>query len=227
MTHFFCFCSMCLFSMCLIGHELNWEHYKEETVRELPKFTGWCTEEKARLLMDFIYEVQPIQCVEIGVFGGSTTFPMVRALQFLDRGILYAVDSWSNQEAIAGVALQDPNRTWWAEVDLKRIQKTFLLTFTKKRLSKWCKVISKTSKEAFLSFQDNFFDMVYLDGNFSSQGALEDAQLALIKTKKGGYIWLNDSDSDSKTAAVAFLMQHCVWLANRSLKNHCILFQKP
>ena len=210
----------------LFGETVNWIQYKQQILLELPQFAGWCTKEKAEMIMDFIYENKPKKCVEIGTFGGSTTYPIASALRFLNRGYLSTIDSWDNDSAIAGLDIHEQESTWWASANLKKIQGNFLLLLQTKRLNKWCKTLSMTSEKALLTFPDESLDMVYIDGNFSSSGTLKDVLLSFSKVKKGGYIWLNDADIDAKIPAVSFLMNNCHWLRDKSLKNNCIVFQK-
>jgi hypothetical protein len=205
---------------------LSWEVYKQETIQGLPQIPGWCTKEKAELLMNMIYETQPSICVEIGAFGGSTTYPIARALHFTGRGILYAIDAWDNQAAIEGFEQNDPNISWWSNLDLNEIYSQFVSLLTRKQLMKFCRPIPLRSEMALLLFSDESIDFLYIDGNFSSGGAFQDVLLYFPKVKKGGYIWLNDSDCESKNKAVAFLMKNCEWLKKKSLGKSFIVFKK-
>lgn len=224
------FCRFCGLFLVLLNPlfamNISWTKYKEETFQELPQFIGWCTKEKAEKLMDFMYEKKPKMCVEIGTFGGSTTFPMIRAIRFLGNGILYAIDAWDNKEAVEGLNNQDANRTWWSSVNLKEIQNNFFFLLTRKGLKKWCQPLVLSSEKALAAFSDESLDMIYIDGNFSPSGTMRDVLMSLKKVKKGGYIWLNDSHVEDKLSAVSLLMKTCEWLPNYSLRNCCIVFQK-
>lgn len=204
----------------------DWTLYKEETFRQMPQFVGWCTKEKAEKIMDFLYETKPKQGVEIGTFGGSTTFPIACALKFLHSGKLYTIDAWDRQLAVEGLSAGDPNISYWNTLDLPSIKKRFEVLLSLKRLLKWVRVISSPSEKAVSSFLDESLDFVYIDGNFSSEGSLKDVMLYFPKVKKGGYIWLNDADNDLKIEAVSFLMNRCTWIREKSLQNRCILLRR-
>lgn len=106
---------------------LSWGAYKEEVLQAQASIRGACSREKAELLMDFIYETKPVVSVEIGAFAGATTFPMAAALQYLNQGLLYAIDVWDNQAAVAGLEEGDPTRENWlnANIDMGQVRKAF------------------------------------------------------------------------------------------------------
>ncbi len=199
-----------------------WETYQSETISKLPQIAGWCSPEKARLLMDFIHEHKPEICVEIGAFGGSTTFPLARALQYEHKGVLYAIDAWDNSAAAESFAPGEPDHDWWSKVDMKAIRSGFVSLIKKEQLSR-CKAIPQRFEEAAAQFADGSIDLLYVDGSAAS---LREVELYFPKVKQGGYIWLNDAHYDSKNKAVAFLMRNCEWLKKKSLKNQCVLFKK-
>ncbi|NGX37502.1 MAG: hypothetical protein K1000chlam2_00658 [Chlamydiae bacterium] len=219
---FILFCFNCGFSSIYT----RWEPYKEVTFHVLATIPGWCSKEKAEILMDFIHETKPDVCVEIGAFGGSTSFPIASALRFNNQGILYAIDAWDNQAAIEGLDANDPNLAWWVSLDMGSIYKQFVDKMTARKLNTWYRPISKRSEQAVNLFSDGVIDLLYIDGNFSSQGSLQDTVLYFSKVKKGGYIWLNDSHSPSKLESVIYLMENATWLPEKSIKNRCIVFRK-
>lgn len=176
--------------------------------------------------MDFVFEFQPEICVEIGTFGGSTTYPLASALEFLGQGKLYAIDAWENHAAIEGLEENDPNLEWWKNLDLVGIRQRFFQFLILKKLRAWCHPIALLSQEAVSSFADESIDLLYIDGNFSEEGSLRDVLFYFPKVKKGGFIWLNDANVATKKKSVIFLMDNSQWLKKWSLKNSCIVFQK-
>ncbi|NGX47392.1 MAG: hypothetical protein K1000chlam3_00765 [Chlamydiae bacterium] len=214
------------FSALFSNASFSWNTYKELIVKDLASFPGWCSREKAEVLMDFIYDTRPGICVEIGTFGGSTTYPIACSLRFIDQGILYTIDAWDNQAAIEGLENNDPNREWWKNVDMNGTRSQFKKSIKNKKLSKWCNLISKRSKKAVSLFSDESIDFLYIDGNLSSDGCYQDVVLYFPKVKTGGFIWLNEADSDAKNKSVVFLMNNCSWLREQSIQNRCIVFKK-
>jgi len=204
----------------------NWETTKRETKQFLPQICGWFTPEKADKIMDFIYEKKPQLCVEIGTFGGSATFAMARTLQALGSGVLYAIDAWDPVAAVEGLESNDPNIPWWSSQNFQAVYRSFLHILTHYNLLDYCYPVRARSNQAVHLFLDESIDLLYVDGNFSSEGSLEDVTLFFPKVKKGGAIWINDSHYPSKNEAVAFLMKYCTWLKKYSLKNQLIVFEK-
>jgi hypothetical protein len=215
-----------LLSAFALGDAVTWNAWKEETLEELPSIPGWCSREKASKIMDFLYKVRPKQCVEIGAFCGSTTYPMVRSLQYLRMGKLWAIDAWDYQKAIEGLDPHSPDAIWWSKVDMKACFSAIHNLIARKQLTKWCRIVQSTSQKVLSSFPDESIDFIYIDGSFSSESALHDAILSYRKAKKGGYIWLNDSHCAPKLESVAYLMERCSWIQEYSLSNQSIVFKK-
>lgn len=228
---FYFFCSLFVVlaggSVPLLGSASSptWETHVELVKQKLPSLPGWCSKEKAEVLMNFIHRTKPKVCVEIGSFGGSTTYPIASALSFSNEGVLYAIDAWDNQAAIDGLAVNDPNIEWWSSLDMDAIYHQFIISM--KPLNKWHRVIRQPSVDAVDQFLDESIDFLYIDGNFSVLGSFLDAVLYYPKVKKGGYIWVNDADNHYKHHAVIFLMESSNWIKEESVKNKCIVFQKP
>jgi predicted O-methyltransferase YrrM len=203
-----------------------WEVYKKEQLAQLTRFNGWCSEHKGNRLMDFIRQYKPQLCVEIGTFGGSTTFPLAMALEYQGQGQLFTIDSWDNQEVLKGLSYAHPNYSWWKQINLEAVREQFLITLAKMKLSRECTVLHMSSQDAVYKFSDDSIDLLYIDGNFSSTGNLDDVIHYFSKVKRGGYIWLNDASHPSKFPSVTYLMQHAVWMKEDSIGNQCIVFQK-
>ena len=203
-----------------------WNQYKKNILEQMSLFTGWCSAEKASCLMDFVYCHRPNLCVEIGAFGGSTSYPLAASLKFLNQGILHAVDAWSNAEAVRGLSSSSPNYASWSAVDLKAVKKQFERKLHTLDLTHWCMVVQAPSLKRASTYEDESIDMLYVDGNFSKKGSLKDLKVYFPKVKPGGYIWLNDAHAPSKWASVAYLMEHARFLPEESLRNECALFQK-
>ena len=205
---------------------VSWTAWKKETLRELPKIPGWCSQEKAELIMNLMYTTQPKKCIEIGTFGGSTTYPIARSLQYLNKGLVYTVDAWDSKKAAEAFDPHDANFAWWSSVDMKSCFHQFLSLIDKKGLKKWCQVLPMTSYEALSSFSDASVDLIYIDGSLSPDESLSDATLSCRKIRQGGYIWLNDANREERLKAVAYLMERCTWIREYSLSNQMLLFRK-
>ncbi|MBI2743277.1 MAG: class I SAM-dependent methyltransferase [Chlamydiales bacterium] len=203
----------------------SWEEHKARVLGELSKIPGWYNPKKAEVVMEFVRENAPKLCVEIGAFGGAVTYPIASTLKFLKSGEVYAIDAWDTPAAIEGM---ENERTilWWKNLNMEEIKKKFLELLSLKQLQQICHPVLGRSRDALKLFQDGSVDLLYLDGNLSKKGSLEDAQLYYSKVKKGGYIWLDNADSENKKQSIAFLMKNCKWIKERSIGINCILFQK-
>lgn len=209
----------------LHSNDAQWEHYKAKVMPELAKIDGWCSREKARNMMDLIYETRPEVCVEIGVFGGSSIYPTAKALSYNNQGVVYAIDPWSKEGVSEGYEPGDANYEWWNSIDLEKIYHNFRHMLKQQHLQHYCIVMRMTAEQACVSFQNNSIDILHIDGNHSEESALRDAKLYLPKVKKGGYIWFDDVNWKSTTQAIRFLNEHCEEIPDM-FANNCVLFRK-
>jgi len=175
--------------------------------------------------MDLIYEVNPAVCVEVGVFGGSSIYPTASALKFLNRGTVYAIDSWSAPDCLEGYPSNDPNYQWWGSVDLETVYLSFVKMLNRFQLDPYCIVMRTTGLKALDQFANESIDILHIDGNHTEDAALSDAQMYLPKVKKGGYIWFDDADWSTTRRAWEFLNLHCIKDEMRST-NAYFLFKK-
>lgn len=210
---------------CQFSKKNPWEKYKQDTLSKLPQILGWQNPQKAEKIMEFIREEKPMTCVEIGAFGGAITYPIARTLHFIKQGVVYAIDAWDSEASIEGVEGEKIIK-WLKNLDMKTTQSRFQDLFSGTALEKYCRPVHQRSKDAITLFKDQSIDFLYMDGNTSQKGSLEDARLYFPKVKNGGYIWLNDADSFTKNQAVAFLMKNCDWIKEKSFGINCILFRK-
>ncbi len=179
---------------------VNQSTLSHETLNDLanPKFLAlkqkvidslagsWCSSEKASLIMDLLVLQKPTKCVEIGVFTGSSFLPIATPLKYLGQGQTYAIDAWSNQEAIKNMSETDPNKSWWETVDMTSVYKTFKQMVKNWDLQPFCTIYKESSAAASNKIGD--IDFLHMDGNYTTATALADAKAYLPKVKVGGYI---------------------------------------
>jgi predicted O-methyltransferase YrrM len=206
---------------------IRWEKYKKIILINQKKIPGWCCKEKATKMMNLIYETKPDVCVEIGVFGGSSVYPMAMALKFLKKGTIHAIDPWTNNDCTVGYQENDPNYIWWNEIDLEKIYKDFNFMLKQYDIAPFCNVMRMTSEKAVNFFEDESIDILHVDGNHSEESALLDVKMFLPKVKKGGYIWFDDADWTSTTKAILYVLDYAELDEEYSLEDmSCLLFQK-
>lgn len=203
----------------------NWNQYQNEVLFYQSSIPGWCSEKKAKDMMDLIYEVHPEICVEIGVFGGSSIYPTANALKFLHRGKVYAIDSWNAPDCLQGYTSEDPNYQWWKSINLNHVYRDFVNMLEEFKLSPYCVVMRTTGLKALGQFANESIDILHIDGNHTEDAALNDAQMYLPKVKKGGYIWFDDVNWETTRKALEFMSLHCIKDEARS-SNEYFLFRK-
>jgi hypothetical protein len=188
----------------------------------------WCSKEKATFIMETIAKIKPKICVEIGVFTGSTLLPIAATLKHLNYGHIYAIDAWSNKEAIKHLKSDDINSKWWADVDMKNIKTQFDEMIKQWSLEPYCTTIKAPSCSAISKIPN--IDFLHLDGNFSEIGSFSDVELYLPKVKKGGYILLSNlfivvDNQITKMKSLWALLDHCD-IIHEIEHSNTILLQK-
>lgn len=66
-----------------------------------------------------------------------------------------------------------------------------------------------TSYDILNTFNDNYFDLIYIDGDHSYEGVKLDLSLSLLKIKKGGMICGHDYTNDMFPGVVAAVNEFC------------------
>ena len=190
---------------------------------------SWCSKEKIHLLMDLVLMEKPRLCVEIGAFTGSSVLPVASSLHHLRRGKIYAIDAWSNVIAVRNMEADDPNKTWWATVNMYSVQEAFSLLMSAFAVRDFVQPIPLPSEEA-IDFINQEIDFLHLDGDYSEEGALLDVELYVPKVKKGGYILLSNiftmvNKKPPKLKAFHVLAESCEIVADIENEN-AVLFRK-
>ncbi|GEM_PF-915010 len=188
----------------------NWETYRNEMLKVQPDFPGWCPAKKAKDIMDVIVTNHSQVCVELGVFGGSSFFPIAAALAYTQQGIAYAIDPWSNDACLEGYGeLDEKLNNYWGTVDLEKVMNKFTSKMHLNDLDSYYSIMRMSSKEANPHFKDNSIDFLHIDGNHSKESALFDVKNWLPKVKTGGIVCFDDAWWDSTQPAIHLLLQEC------------------
>jgi len=183
---------------------------------------GWCSVEKALQMATLILDTRPEVIVEIGVFGGRSLIPQALAAVEADRGIVYGIDPWKKEAALAG-SNDIANDEWWSKVDLEAIHQSCMEAIWSRALDKRACVIRATSETAANLFGNQTIDVLYLDGNHSEECSVQDVQLWLPKVKPLGFIWFDDTDWQTTRRAFAMLKGKLNYI--REI-DRCALFHK-
>ncbi|HRW58642.1 MAG TPA: class I SAM-dependent methyltransferase, partial [Chlamydiales bacterium] len=193
--------------------------------RYLNKIEGWCTDEKAELIVDLVLKTKPTVCVEIGVFGGASVIPFASALKINQQGFIYAIDPWSNAECLENYEnMNDPNYAWWSKVDLNYVYHSYLAMIRKFEIIPYCKTMKMTSKDALHHISEEI-DILHIDGNHSEESSSFDVYNYFPKVKKGGYVLFDDANWATTTKAYQYLEERCE-IIKKVDNGNCVLFKK-
>ena len=209
-----------------ISEDSKFTNVKNEVFQKIRN--SWCSEQKAGLIMDCLFQHHPLVCVEIGSFTGSSFLPIVSVLSLLQQGHAYAIDAWSNVEAVRGISFSDPHYLWWSTVDMQAVYHSFLNMLNAEKCESYYTVLSSSSFQAASRFDR--IDFLHLDGSFCEQQALKDVELYLPKVPSGGYILLSNlffsvNGHYPKMKALWALLEQCEIIAEVD-QSQTILFKK-
>ncbi len=204
----------------------DWQSFKDEVVVKIENISGWCSPEKAGLMMDLIKEKQLRYCVEIGTFSGKSLFPIIKTLQYNGAGYAFGIDAWSAQEAIKGFNVNDPNHAWWNSLDYEHFYRQAILLLNQNKLNQYGSLVRQTSQTAIHLFEDETIDFIHFDGSKNETTLYQDATTYFFKVKNGGYILLNDPNSWSMKKTLVFLLERTELISSFSSSASYFLFRK-
>jgi tetratricopeptide (TPR) repeat protein len=153
---------------------------------------GWCTLDKAGCFVDYIDDIctrveNPV-CVEVGVFGGKSVLPVALELKRHKKGILHAIDPWTNEEAGKGYENLGSEYEYWKNVNLQGMYEFFINLLKEYDVEEYVNVIKTTSDDAPI-IED--IDFLYIDGQHTEQ-AHRDVMKFATRVKLGGYCVADD-----------------------------------
>lgn len=127
------------------------------------------------------YKNKPINYLEIGTFYGANILSVANTYGLHDDSKLYCIDPW-----------EDYNEYPEYKTQQSTIYDSFINNLEKSGVQN--KIIIKRgySNLEIPKFQDNYFDIIYVDGNHEPEYVLEDAVLSFRKLKKDGIMIFDD-----------------------------------
>lgn len=165
---------------------------------------GWCSLDKAGSIIDCISDICSKQespvCVEIGVYGGRSTFPVAMELKRNGKGVIHAIDPWSNEEATK--EYETANLDWWGNLNFSWIENVFRNIMEETGTSDYINIHKCPSDDA-PEFEE--IDYVYIDGQHTSQ-AFRDVDKYASKVRLGGYCLIDDVNW-GKLVALPFYLE--------------------
>lgn len=126
------------------------------------------------------YENKSINYLEIGGYYGSNVITVAETYGKHKDSILHVIDPW----------IWYDDYSEYENKNMDTIYSTFLKNTEKYREK--IKDHRGFSNNELLKFEDNYFDIIYIDGNHDPEYVLEDAVLSFRKLKKNGILIFDD-----------------------------------
>jgi predicted O-methyltransferase YrrM len=127
------------------------------------------------------YSLRPINYLEIGAFYGANFLSVANYYGKHPGSKLYAVDPWMDYSEYPEYQGQQPT-----------IYNTFKENVRTSGHADRIIIRRGLSNVEVPKFQDDFFDIIYIDGNHQPEFVLEDAVLSFRKLKQGGVMIFDD-----------------------------------
>jgi cephalosporin hydroxylase len=186
------------------------------------KIQGWLSPEVATAMQCLIREVKPDVMIEIGVFAGLSLINAARAMKELGKGIIYGIDPWSMDTALNNMGSGE-HVGFWSDINLDDVHKDCVHSVAENKLDNVV-LIRAPSERCHQLFRPGSVDILYIDGGHSVPQSCSDVVNYLPKVKRGGYIWLDDTDWVSVQKAERMIRDACELTADF---GHACLYKKP
>ncbi len=119
----------------------------------------------------------PIKYLEIGVFYGANAISVANTYAAHPDSEIHAIDPW---------LFKDDN------INFEDVYSTFKRNLERSGHENKIKYYRDFSFNQIPKFEDDYFDLIYIDGDHEPEAVLEDAVLAFRKLKKGGVMIFDD-----------------------------------
>ena len=127
------------------------------------------------------YKDKPINYLEIGTFYGANLLSVARTFAIHNDSFLYCIDPWEDYHEYNEYKNEQTS-----------IYNTFIENINNSQDKDKIKINRGYSHIEVLKFKDEFFDIIYIDGNHEPEYVLEDAVLSFRKLKKNGIMIFDD-----------------------------------
>jgi predicted O-methyltransferase YrrM len=127
------------------------------------------------------YKDKPINYLEIGTFYGANLFSVAKTYASHNDSFLYCIDPFEEYDEYSEYKNQQAS-----------IYNAFMNNLNNSEDKHKIKLNRGYSHIELHKFQDEFFDIIYIDGNHEPEYVLEDAVLSFRKLKKNGIMIFDD-----------------------------------
>jgi len=202
---------------------------KQHAFSLMNQLDGWCSYEKAAVLVDLILKLKPGIIVEIGVYGGKSLVPMAYALDVNNHGLIYGVDPWKTEESIKGINNSSSEFFWgvWVNHDavLQHLQEKIAEFNLDHRIT-----LVRSSSAAADPIEE--IDILHIDGNHSAEASYLDVTKWVPLVKSGGVIILDDitwfeENAYTQAKSIEWLNTHCAKIGEFRGANVWGMWRKP
>lgn len=203
--------------------------HKTEVFACMDQVHGWCSHQKASILVDIIAAAGARTIVEIGVWGGKSLLPMAYTLKKRpENGKIYGIDPWDNVASIEG-ATHEHNIAYWSVVDHEGVLRQLEKVIHDWGLEEQVELIRASSADAPII--ENI-DVLHIDGNHSEVTSYIDVTKWVPLVRKGGWIifddmnWFENGVTTTKRA-IDYLNEHCHQIAEINESCQWGIWYKP
>ena len=157
----------------------------QSTKENLTNFEGtsWRLSDNWNSIIPLSLKDKPIKYLEIGAFHGANVISVAQSYGLHPDSKLYCIDPWINY---------DEYPEYKEHGTQENNYKTFLNNIQNNNLLDKTVILKGFSSDEIPKFQDNMFDIIFIDGNHEPEYVLEDAVLSFPKLKIGGYMVFDD-----------------------------------
>jgi hypothetical protein len=127
------------------------------------------------------YSSTPITYLEIGVLCGANLISVAKTYGKHEDSKLYCVDPWEDYEDYPEYKNEQPT-----------MFESFSTNIENSGIKQKLSIHRGYSHIEVPKLEDNFFDLIYIDGNHEPEYVLEDAVISFRKLKKGGILIFDD-----------------------------------
>lgn len=124
---------------------------------------------------------KPIKYLEIGAYYGGNLISVEKIFAKHPESELHCIDPWIDYEEYDEY-----------KGEMESIYSAFQQNIKNAGIESKLRVHRGFSHNKIVELPDNYFDMIYVDGNHSPEYVLEDCVLSFRKLKQGGYLIIDD-----------------------------------
>lgn len=168
------------------------------------------------------YRNRPIKYLEIGLFNGANILTVSDTYAEHPDSVLHGIDPWIDYEQY------DEYKGHIEDVYLNFVNNFSICEKAKQKI----KIHRGFSNDFIPTFEDNYFDIIYIDGNHEISYVIEDAVLSYRKLKIGGimifddYEYGSDDTDGAKVAIDMFLRLYKAKIDVIGLQNNQMVVRK-